>query len=70
MKWPTLQHCRDYGVTWWEHCCRSLRWAWTLQKSVICLAIHSVFPWVFETYASSSLIKVVSEMEEISQEKQ
>ena len=70
MQKPNLQHLRDYNITWWQHLCRSIKWAWVLQKTAVALVIHSIFPWIFTTTASTNIIKVASEMEEISRGKQ
>ena len=69
MKFPSLKHCRDYNVTWFEHCWRSLRWVLELQKATICLTIHSFCPWLLEKSASTIIFKTAIEMENCAQRK-
>ena len=65
IKYPSCKHLRDYNVTWFEHFSRSIRWSWSLQKVSICLAVHSVCPWAFESYASTKIFKTAKEMESV-----
>jgi len=60
---PSLQHLRDYNITWSQHNIRALKWAWKLFTASIALLIHGFCPWIFEKYASSQVFMISSEME-------
>ena len=71
MGWkPTLKHCREYNITWYEHMRRSIGWSFMMLKASIALMIHSFFPWLFEFYASEKIIRIAGEMAEISKNKE
>ena len=61
---PSLKHLRDSNVSWLDHHRRAARWAWKMQKATVCLAVHSVCPWLFESYASTEIFETAAEMED------
>ena len=66
---PTLQHCRDYNLTWLQHCMRSAKWAFEMQIVAFCLFVHALFPWVFENYSSAKIFSITDEMKEMKSQK-
>jgi len=56
------RHLRDYNISWIDHHKRAVKWAWTMQKATICLTIHSILPWAFESYASARVHEISKEM--------
>jgi hypothetical protein len=61
---PSLQHLRDYDITWYDHYKRAVKWSWALQKAAFYLFVHSIFPWLFESNASAIVFKTCLEMED------
>jgi len=39
-----------------------------MQKVAVCLAVHSVCPWLFESYASLKIFETAAEMENVTEE--
>lgn len=66
MKLMTSKHLRDHNVSWFEHHKRSIIWAVGLQKAAFFLAVHSVFPWIFESHGSDITFRVAREMKNIN----
>jgi len=62
MRNPFTKHPHSVGETYFEHMKNALRYFTILYTLSICVFIHSLFPFLFETYAGDEIEKLNKEL--------